>query len=50
MDFLNGEYIELVSEPVIEKGNVITLEVPKYDKNGKIILHKKEKHHLDINV
>lgn len=36
MDFLNGEYIELVSEPVIEKGNVITLEVPKYDKNGKI--------------
>ena len=25
-----------MSEPVIEKGNVITLEVPKYDKNGKI--------------
>jgi adenylate kinase family enzyme len=34
-DFLNGEYIEIVGEPKIEKGNVITLEVPKVDLNGR---------------
>ena len=47
----NNEDEESVSVEIeVEVYDLSDYSIHFYDKNGKIILHKKEKHHLDINV